>query len=119
MEADCTWVIRCATIMPDHLHLIAVLGNRLSLGQAVQRLKAKTAAVLRCSGLEWERDFFDHRLRLHDERPSLFLYLFLNPYRKNICPGDQPWQWFLCQADDWRWFRDYLDRDMPSPEWLT
>ncbi len=118
MEADSTWVIRCGTIMPDHLHLIAVLGLRLSLGKAVQRLKAKTAAPLRSAGLTWEHDFFDHQLRVHDECMPLFHYIYLNPYRKELCARDQQWPWFVCHEDDWTWLRDHLEQNLPPPEWL-
>lgn len=119
MESDGTWVVRCATIMPDHLHLIATLGQRLSLGKAVQRLKAKTAAALRSAGLGWEHDFFDHQLRGHDDRRPLFLYIYLNPYRKQLCARDQQWPWLVCHEDDWKWLREYLDQDLPPPEWLA
>ena len=118
MEADSTWVIRCATIMPDHLHLFIILGQRLSLGKVVQRLKAKTAAALRNAGLAWEHAFFDHQLRVHDECRPLFLYIYLNPYRKELCMPDQQWPWFVCHEDDWVWLRDHMDRDYPPPEWL-
>ena len=119
MEADCTWVVRCATIMPDHLHLIAVLGIRLSLGQAVQRLKAKTATALRSASLAWEHGYFDRQLRMHDECLPLFLYIYLNPYRKYLCAGDQSWPWFICHENDWAWLQEYLARDLPPPEWLA
>ncbi len=118
MEADGTWIVRCATVMPDHLHLIVLLGRRLSLGKAVQRLKAKTAETLRSAGLGWERDFFDHRLRVEDDCRSLFLYIYLNPYRKQLCARDLPWPWFVCGEDDWVWLRHDLERDLPPPEWL-
>jgi putative transposase len=60
METEGTWVIRCGTIMPDHIHLFVMLGQRLSLGKSVQRLKAKTAITLRSAALKWGRGFFDH-----------------------------------------------------------
>lgn len=118
MEADGTWIVRCATVMPDHLHLIVLLGRRLSLGKAVQRLKAKTAETLRSAGLGWERDFFDHRLRVEDDGRSLFLNIYLNPYRKQLCARDLPWPWIVCREDDWVWLRHDLERDLPPPEWL-
>ena len=119
METDGTLIIRCATIMPDHMHLFVVLGWRLSLGKTVQRLKAKTAAALGNEALAWEHDFFDHQLRTGDECLPLFLYIYLNPYRKNLCPSAQKWPWFVCRETDWEWLRDRLDQDLPPPEWLA
>jgi putative transposase len=53
MAADATWALRCAVVMPDHFHLLVVLGSRLTLGKAVARLKAKTAKVLGTSEIKW------------------------------------------------------------------
>jgi REP element-mobilizing transposase RayT len=118
MDADATWRLRCAVVMPDHLHLLVVLGNRLTLGKAVARLKSKTANLLGSSGLKWERDFHDHHIRPDEERLALFLYLYLNPYRADLCKRSEPWPWYRCSPDDWRWFKDCLQEDRPAPEWL-
>ena len=65
MDLDGTWHLRCAVVMPDHVHLLVVLGERLSLGKAMARLKAKTSASMRLAdpALRWERDFFDRHVR--------------------------------------------------------
>ncbi len=42
MDADQTWQVRCAVVMPDHIHLIMILGERLTLGKSIARLKSKT-----------------------------------------------------------------------------
>ena len=118
MELDDTWEIRCATITPDHLHMLVVLGQRLSLSKVIQRLKAKTALLLRTAALQWERGFFDRQLRTHDEELAVFHYVYLNPYRNGICKRDQQWPWFYCHDEDWRWMRNRLDRELPPPEWL-
>ena len=119
MAADNVWSVRCAVIMPDHVHLLIELGPRLPLGKAVSRLKAKTSAVLREKGLAWERGFFDHRLRANDDVLDVFFYIYLNPYRASLCGLSEAWPWFHCHPDDWVWFRDYLTADRPPPEWLA
>jgi REP-associated tyrosine transposase len=118
-QVDHVWSVRCAVIMPDHLHLLVELGDRLSLGKSVARLKARTAATLRAGGLIWERGFFDHRLRANDDARDVFLYIFLNPYRAGLCEQNAIWPWYACRPDDWIWFRDYLKADRPQPEWLV
>jgi REP element-mobilizing transposase RayT len=116
---DGVWSVRCAVIMPDHVHLLIELGVKLSLEKAVSRLKAKTSAGLRAVGIGWERGFFDHRLRAGDDMLDVFLYIFLNPYRAGLCARTESWPWFHCHPDDWKWFRAYLNADRPPPEWLA
>jgi len=119
METDGTWQVRCAVVMPDHLHLLVILGDRLSLSRAVARLKAKSGSTLGAyAQLQWQRGFFDHHIRPEDDRLALFLYVFLNPYRAALCHGRDSWPWYYCGASDWAWFRDMLDSDRPVPEWL-
>jgi putative transposase len=119
MQTVDVWSVRCAVIMPDHVHLLIKLGARLSLVKAVSRLKGKTSTVLRAAGLSWERGFFDHRLRADDGLLDVFLYVFLNPYRGNLCARTESWPWFHCHPEDWKWFRDYLNEERPPPEWLA
>lgn len=118
MSADGTWGMQCAVVMPDHLHLLVTLGRRLSLARSIQRLKAKTSASLRAKGLSWERGFFDRQLRPDDNRMSLFLYIYLNPYRAGLMERSGQWPHYYCREEEWLWFRDMLDADLPHPEWL-
>lgn len=106
--------------MPDHIHLLAILGERLPLGKCVARLKGKSSSALGAhdAKLKWERDFFDRHVRPDEDRISLFLYIYLNPYRSGLCAPDQHWDWYYCREEDWAWFRHYLDTDRPPPEWL-
>lgn len=120
MDADRTWQLRCTVVMPDHIHVLAILGERLTLGQSIGRLKSKTKPALRAvaASLDWERDFYDHHVRPDEDRLALFLYIFLNPYRASLCsPGDR-WPWYFCREEDWHWFSGLLDANHPYPEWL-
>ena len=121
IEADAARRLHCATVMPDHLHLLVTLGDQLTLGQTIGRLKAKTRVTLPSASatLRWEHDFFDHHLRPEDDRLGVFLYIFLNPYRKQLYPRDEPWPWDFCCDEDWTWFKHHLDADRPLPEWLA
>lgn len=121
METDGTWQLRCAVVMPDHVHLLMVLGERLALGKSIARLKAKTSAILRAAGssLDWERDFYDHHVRPDDDRLAIFLYVFLNPHRAEACARGERWPWYFCRDEDWAWFKDMLDEERPLPEWLA
>ena len=120
MTADTTWTLRSATIMPDHVHLLVTLGERLPIDKAVNRLKAKTSALLQAHtpALLWQRGFFDHKLRADEPLAAILHYIYLNPYRAQLCAPATIWPWFYCRAEEWTWFKDSLDAEFPYPEWL-
>ena len=120
MDDDSTWHLRCTIVMPDHIHLLVILGQHLPLGKTIARLKSKTSALLRkfTAPLDWERDFFDHHVRPDDDRLGIFLYIFLNPYRAGLSTRSERWPWYYCCEEDWAWFKAYLDAERPAPEWL-
>jgi REP element-mobilizing transposase RayT len=120
MAADQSWQLRCAVVMPDHIHALAVLGERLSLGQAIGRLKSKTKSSLRGipASLAWERDFYDHHVRPDEDRLPIFRYILLNPHRAGLCAREDRWPWYFCREEDCAWFKDQLDVERPYPEWL-
>jgi REP element-mobilizing transposase RayT len=117
-ESDGSCVFRCGVLMPDHVHLLFRLGERLQLGQLIGRIKTGTNSVLRPRGLRWQRRFYDHRMRPEEDRLPAFTYIYLNPYRKGLVIEDQRWPYFWCGDDDWQWFRPLLRNDCPYPEWL-
>jgi REP element-mobilizing transposase RayT len=119
LEIDQSWQMRCAVLMPDHLHVLIRLGERLSLGQTIQRLKAKTSSALRTASLNWERGFFDRKLRPDEPLLPVFLYVYLNPYRANLCKPSESWPEYRCGKDDWAWFCTQLTQNLPFPEWLA
>ena len=118
MSADGTWIVQSAVVMPDHLHLLIILRERLALTKAVQRLKARTSAGLRSADSSWERGFFDRQLRPEDDRLPVFLYIYLNPYQAGLLQESDKWPHYYCRSEVWAWFRDMLDADRPYPEWL-
>ena len=44
-------------------------------------------------GVEWQRDFFDHRLRDHHELEEKASYILINPVRKGLCERAEDWMW--------------------------
>lgn len=118
MTVDGTWCLRTAVVMPDHVHLLFVLGERLPLGKTVRRVKAKTSAALRSGQVEWERDFFDRQLRAEDDRLPIFQYIYLNPYRAGLIQENEIWPHYFCAPEDWSWFKELLHESKPFPEWL-
>lgn len=76
METEGIWNMRCAVIMPDHVHLLFQLGEKLTLGKATARLKSKSIAGLKTRGLRWQKGYFEHRLRPEENPLTLFLYIY-------------------------------------------
>ena len=54
-------------------------------------------------GVDWQRDFFEHRLRNHHELEEKTSYVLMNPVRKGLCE----------RAEDWVWV--YRPNDRPPP----
>jgi len=119
METETIWLLRCAVIMPDHIHLLVRLGEKLTLGKAVARLKAKTNRPLRAVGLRWQAGYFDHQIRPKEDLLPVFLYIYLNPHKAKLLPTDCSWPWFSCGSGDREWFAGYLDKGLPEPTWLA
>ena len=115
MTADTTWQRCAATVMPDHLHLLVTLGDRLPLDKTVNRHKAKTSAALKRQGpgIAWERGFFDHKLRAEESVVGVLHYLYLNPYRAGLIEGSATWPWFYYREEDWPGFQPTLEETDP------
>lgn len=119
METDGVWLLRCAVIMPDHVHLLIQLAEELTLGRAVARLKSKSSRALKPVGIRWQDGYHEHRMRPKEERLHVFFYIYLNPYRANLLPSGNIWPWFVCSETDRLWFMPLLDRGLPEPAWLA
>ena len=86
-----------ATVMPDHVHLLGILGQRLSLSRVVGKFKVDTHRSFRSHALAWQENYYDHRLRHEHEFEPFARYEFLNPYRAGLIPLNDQWpSW-------WRW----------------
>jgi REP element-mobilizing transposase RayT len=78
------WWVHLALIMPDHVHLLVTFPSEFEL--TVRAWKHWTAKYLK---IEWQRDFFDHRLRGDEHFYEKFQYILQNPVRAGL-------------VDDWR-----------------
>ncbi len=108
----------CFTIMPDHVHWIFVLGERLSLSQVVAKWKVSTAGAVAANGTKWQGNYFEHRLRLEDRVESYALYVFMNPYVADVCSKDEAWPWWRTGAGvSFRFEAGLSAEGVPPPEW--
>lgn len=93
-DARClAWVL-----MPDHIHVLMVLGQTESLSLAVQRVKSLTAHAvnehLQQSLAIWQRGFHDHALLSAHQTPYFVSYMMANPVRAGLVKhsADYPFQ---------------------------
>src|SRR5688572_16973982 len=77
LEAEGYWLVRTATVMRDHLHLLIRLGELLSLDECMKLLKGRLSPHLRSKSLRWQEGFYEHELRPSDDVLSVFLYIYL------------------------------------------
>jgi REP element-mobilizing transposase RayT len=108
-----------ATVMPDHFHWLFMLGPRLSLGRVLAKFKTHTGKLLNVAGAEWQRDFFEHRLRESESAEGYGFYIFMNPYRARLIAIGAPWPGWHCPRPDRFSFSSMLDSaGSPPPQWL-
>jgi putative transposase len=96
------WHCRLCLLMPDHLHAIIAFPREPGMATAIKNWKK---FIARKHGVDWQRDFFDHRLRDHHELDEKTGYILMNPVRKGLCERPEDWVWV------------YRPNDRPPPQW--
>jgi putative transposase len=107
-----------ATIMPDHVHLLFALGERLEVGQVIGKIK--TLSHRQSQGdWRWQTESFEHHLRPGESLGNYGFYIFMNPYRAGLCRLDERWPWWVCSRPaDFR-FLSLLGEGQAVPgEWI-
>jgi putative transposase len=94
------WHCRLCLLMPDHLHAILAFPREPGMATVIKNGKKYVAGR---HGVDWQRDFFDHRLRDHHEVEEKTSYILMNPVRNGLCE----------RAEDWLWI--YRPDDRPPP----
>ena len=116
IEKDGNWSILAATLMPDHLHILFTLGQPLSIGRVIAKFKMLSKAA----GIEWQNDFYEHRLRPDDAASAFARYIFMNPYRAGLVSRNEVWPHWIMSGDDAIFdFIPLLEEGRyPPTEWL-
>ena len=111
------WRLLAAGVMPDHLHVLFTLGERLPLDRVIAKLKARSRSV--DAVWRWQANVFEHRLRADEDAEDYAFYIFMNPHRAGLVDVTVPWPGWLGGAE-WRWrFEDGLSATgTPPAEWL-
>jgi putative transposase len=110
--------VLAATVLPDHVHVVFALGDRLDVGRCVSRWKA---VGLRESGYagEWQRDFWERRVRDDESVEDYALYILLNPYRAGLAERGEGWAgWWLPAPERFLFSVMLGPRGEPPDEWI-
>jgi putative transposase len=82
------WHLWLAVVMPDHLHFIATFNLDIRLVASVATWKGYQARALK---VEFQKNFFEHRLRNDDEYIEKAAYVRENPVRKGLVADATQW----------------------------
>ncbi len=90
------WNVHLLLLMPDHLHTLVSFPKVESMPQVIRSWKHYLSKQ---QHLEWQRDYFDHRVRDHSNLQEKAVYIRQNPVRAGLVakPDDWPYVW----APDW------------------
>ena len=84
------WFPLLFLIMPDHVHGLFSFPPEGEMRKTVSAWKKFTAHAL---GIEWQRDFFDHRLRSDESFDEKAAYIAENPVRAGLCKTAEAWSY--------------------------
>lgn len=86
------WFARLFLLMPDHVHALLAIPAGEHMDEVVRNWKRYTA---RQFSIHWERSFFDHRLRNHEQWELKAEYIRENPVRKGLVADANQWSHLL------------------------
>ena len=86
------WWLHLFLLMPDHVHALISFSPEHGMKKTVTGWKKFTAGNFK---IDWQRDFFDHRLRNRESFEEKALYIRKNPVRAGLVekPEDWPYAW--------------------------
>lgn len=88
------WILNILLLMPDHLHLIAAFPGDEEMSTVIGNWKRLTA---RRAGVDWQRNYFDHRIRADEGLEQKTEYIRQNPVRAGLVKSPDRWPHFVDQ----------------------
>ena len=86
------WLVGYYLLMPDHLHLFCAPHNPdFTLNAWVAHWKRKFSCLHLSGAGEWQRDFWDTRLRRQENYSEKWRYVQENPIRKGLVTRSEDW----------------------------
>ena len=84
--------MRLFLLMPDHLHALVSFPVDQPMQAAWRNWKRYTSKI---TGVVWQRDFFEHRLRSDEAWELKASYIRENPVRKGLVIDAGFWPWIF------------------------
>ena len=86
------WYVHILLLMPDHVHALMSFSPEKAMQFTIAQWKEYVAKEV---GIQWQRDFFDHRLRSSESSQAKAQYIRENPVRKGLVadPKEWPYVW--------------------------
>jgi putative transposase len=92
-----------ASLMPDHLHLLASPRERdiIAWMRGFKSYSTRVAWEFTGRKVLWQPSYFDRRIRDEAELDTVFGYILRNPDEAGFVDstGDWPWRWGLVEED--------------------
>jgi REP-associated tyrosine transposase len=82
--------------MPDHLHMLIGIAGDAELSKLIRDFKR---AAARFGKIDWQRNFFDHRLRHDESEDEKAAYLRANPVRAGLTREEETWPFVISEID--------------------
>jgi putative transposase len=79
---------RLALAMPDHFHALMSFPGSMQMTKVISDYKSWLAKQY---GIQWQRDFFDHRLRGIESAAEKANYIRMNPVRAGLVANPEDW----------------------------
>ena len=97
-NANGVWYVRLALVMPDHVHLVVWFPE---IEKPVQTIVSKWKEwIAKTLKIEWQRDFFEHRLRKEESFREKADYILANPVRAGLVERAEDWPYKFI-AEPW------------------
>lgn len=77
-------------LIPDHLHAIMSFSSEVEMKRSVSQWKRYISTY---TNVQWQRDFFDHRLRHDESYVEKAHYIRMNPVRSGLVEDFNDWKY--------------------------
>ena len=86
------WWVYAATVMPDHVHLVLSFPEETLITNSLRNWKHWTSQAFE---FQWQRDFFEHRLRSDESLQEKLDYVLQNSVRAGLVAEWRDWPFTL------------------------
>jgi len=83
------WICTLFVAMPDHVHAVMRFQEETRMSPAIRDWKRWIA---RTADINWQRGFFDHRLRSPESAAQKRHYILNNPVRAGLVEKPEDWK---------------------------